>query len=48
MNQLLSFREYRPRLRNILAFCFSLTVMLLSKVTAPESNNSNLDFLETR
>lgn len=48
MNQLLSFLEYRPRLRNILSFCFSLTVMLLigvGKVTAQKSNNSNPDLI---
>jgi ammonium transporter, Amt family len=48
MNQLLSFLEYRPRLRNILAFCLSLTVMLLigvGKVTAQESDNSNLNLI---
>ena len=48
MNQLLSFLEYRPRLRNILSFCFSLIVMLLigvGKVTAQDSNNSTLDLV---
>ncbi|NCR59984.1 MAG: ammonium transporter [Microcystis aeruginosa LL13-06] len=48
MNRLLSFLEYRPRLRNILSFCFSLIVMLLigvGKVTAQDSNNSTLDLV---
>ncbi|MCA2507228.1 MAG: ammonium transporter [Microcystis sp. M54BS1] len=48
MNRLLSFLEYRPRLRNILSFCFSLIVMLLigvGKVTAQDLNNSTLDLV---
>jgi len=48
MNRLLSFLEYRPRLRNILSFCFSLIVMLLigvGKVTAQDLNNSTVDLV---
>ncbi len=48
MNRLLSFLEYRPRLRNILSFCFSVIVMLLigvGKVTAQDLNNSTLDLV---
>lgn len=48
MNRLLSFLEYRPRLRNILSFCFSLIVMLLigvGKVTAQDLNNFTLDLV---
>ncbi len=48
MNRLLSFLEYRPRLRNILSFCFSLIVMLLigvGKVTAQDLNSYTLDLV---